>query len=211
MNKEAYVELFNCMSEPLNGSSLRTIFLLLTRAHYSDSKNFGYLEEQLKCAVWDADHSKSTLEIDPSYQYDINRDSRKPGIYVGVDQPSQFSKTDLNSRQGNLPDNSGFFSGQLLRTVLSFIHVFESADQALLAADCTTSFFVGVKESLRRKLNISSFEPVAIGAPTLIEKTPERFFRVDVTFGIAFNYSVLVNIESHRLKKFAIEFDPEAS
>lgn len=199
------------MSEPLNGSNLRTIFLLLTRAHYSDSKNFGYLEEQLKCMVWDSDHSKSPLEIDPSYQYDMNRDNRKPGIYVGVDQPSQFSKIDLNSRQGNLADNSGFFSGQLLRTAVSFIHVFESPDQALLAADCTASFFVGIKESLRNKLNLSSFEPISISAPALIEKTPERFFRVDATFGIAFNYSVLVNIESHRLKKFAIEFVAEAS
>ena len=199
------------MSEPLNGSNLRTIFLLMTRAHYSDSKNFGYLEEQLKCMVWSSEHSKSALEIDPSYQYDINRDNRKPGIYVGVDQPCQFSKIDINSRQGNIPDNSGFFSGQLLRTAISFIHVFETADQALLAADCTTSFFVGVKESLRNKLNLSSFEPISISPPALIEKTPERFFRVDVTFGIAFNYSVLVNIESHRLKKFAIEFTPEAS
>lgn len=199
------------MSEPLNGSNLRTIFLLLTRAHYSDSKNFGYLEEQLKCAVWSSEHSKSALEIDPSYQYDINRDNRKPGIYVGVDQPSQFSKVDLNSRQGNIPDNSGFFSGQLLRTAISFIHVFESADQALLAADCTASFFVGIKESLRNKLNLSSFEPISISPPALVEKTPERFFRVDVTFGISYNYSVLVNIESHRLKKFAIEFTPEAS
>ena len=199
------------MSEPLNGSNLRTIFLLLTRAHYSDSKNFGYLEEQLKCAVWSSEHSKSALEIDPSYQYDINRDNRKPGIYVGVDQPSQFSKVDLNSRQGNIPDNSGFFSGQLLRTAISFIHVFESADQALLAADCTASFFVGIKESLRNKLNLSSFEPISISPPALVEKTPERFFRVDATFGISYNYSVLVNIESHRLKKFAIEFTPEAS
>ncbi len=211
MNKEDYVQLFNCMSEPLNGSNLRTIFLLMTRAHYSDSKNFGYLEEQLKCMVWDPEHSKSTIEIDPSYQYDINRDNRKPGIYVGVDQPCQFSKVDLNSRQGNIPDNSGFFSGQILRTAISFIHVFESADQALLAADCTASFFVGIKESLRNKLNLSSFEPISISPPALIEKTPERFFRVDVTFGISFNYSVLVNIESHRLKKFAIEFAPEAS
>lgn len=199
------------MDEPLNGSNLRTIFLLLTRAHYSDSKNFGYLEEQLKCAVWDSEHSKSALEIDPSYQYDINRDNRKPGIYVGIDQPFQFSKIDLNSRQGNIPDNSGFFSGQLLRSAVSFIHVFESADQASLAADCTASFFIGIKESLRTKLNLSSFEPISISPPALIEKSPERFFRVDCLFGVSFNYSVLVNIESHRLKNFAIEFSPQAS
>ena len=211
MNKEDYVQLFNCMGEPLNGSNLRTIFLLLTRAHYSDSKNFGYLEDQLKCMVWDAEHSKSTIEIDPTYQFDINRDNRKPGIYVGVDQPFQFSKIDLASRQSNIPDNSGFFSGQLVRSAVSFVHMFESADQALLAADCTTSFFVGIKDSLRNKLNLSSFEPISITAPALTEKSPERFFRVDSTFGISFNYSVLVNIESHRLKKFAIEFAPEAS
>ncbi len=161
--------------------------------------------------VWDPEHSKSSLEIDPSFQYDMNRDNRKPGIYVGIDQPCTFSKIDLNSKQGTIPDNSGFFSGQLMRTAVSFIHVFESADQALLAADCTASFFVGIKDSLRNRLNLSSFEPISISAPALIEKTPERFFRVDVTFGLSFNYSVLVNIESHRLKKIAIELDPQAS
>lgn len=161
--------------------------------------------------VWDPEHSKSPLEIDPTYQYDMNRDNRKPGIYVGVDQPCQFSKIDLNARQGFIEDNSGFFSGQLMRTSVSFVHAFESPDQALLAADCTASFFIGIKEALRNKLNLSSFEPISISPPALIEKTPERFFRVDVTFGISFNYSVLVNIESHRLKKFAIEFAPQAS
>jgi len=54
------------MSEPLNGSNLRTIFLLLTRVHYSDSKNFGYLEDQLKCMVWNSNHSETPLEIDPT-------------------------------------------------------------------------------------------------------------------------------------------------
>jgi hypothetical protein len=209
MNKEDYVQLFNCMSEPLNGSNLRTIFLLLTRAHYSNAKNFGYLEEQLKCMVWDPDHSKSPLEIDPTYQYDINRDNRKPGIYVGIDQPSQFTKIDLNSTQASIPDNSGYFSGHLLKTAVTFTHVFESPDQALLAADCTTSFFVGIKKSLYTKLNLSSFEPISITPPTLIEKSPERFFRVDASFSIAFNYNVLVNIESHRLKKFAFELQPQ--
>lgn len=199
------------MSEPLNGSNLRTIFLLLTRAHYSDSKNFGYLEEQLKCMVWDSDHSKSTLEIDPLYQYDINRDNRKPGIYVGNAQPFQFSKIDLASRQGNIADNSGFFSGHLVKSSMVFSHVFESPDQASLAADSTTSFFIGIKENLRSKLGLMSFEPQEITSPALLEKSPERFFRVDSTFVIAFNYSVLVNIESHRLKKFVIEFIPEAS
>jgi hypothetical protein len=211
MNKESYDQLNKCMSEPLNGSNLRTLFLLLTRAHYSDSKNFGYLEEQLKCMVWNPVHAESALEIDPSYQYDINRDNRQPGIYVGIDQPFQFSKIDLNSKQDNIPDNSGFFSGHLLRSSVSFIHVFETADQAALAADCTASFFIGIKQALLNKLNLSSFEPISISPPTLVEKNPERFFRSDCLFNIAFNYNVLVNIESHRLKKFAIEFAPQAS
>lgn len=211
MNKEDYVQLFNCMSEPLNGSNLRTIFLLLTRAHYSDPKNFGYLEEQMKCFTWNPNHAESQLEIDPTYNYDINRDNRKPGIYVGLDQPSQFKKLDLVSKQANLTDNSGYFNGHLLTTAVGILHVFETADQALLAADCTASFFIGIKESLRNRLNLNSFEPISISAPVLVEKNPERFFRVDVTFALAFNYNVLVNIESHRLKKFAIEFAAQAS
>ena len=211
MNKEDYVQLFNCMSEPLNGSNLRTIFLLMTRAHYSDSKNFGYLENQMKCFVWNPNKAETPLDIDATFNFDMNRDNRKPGIYVGMDQISQFSKLDIASRQANVPDNSGFFTGQLLRSSVGFSHIFESADQALLAADCTASFFIGIKEALRNRLNLASFEPISISPPALSEKSPERFFRVDVTFGLSFNYNVLVNIESHRLKKFAIEMSPQAS
>ena len=199
------------MSEPLNGSNLRTLFLLLTRAHYSDSKNYGYLEEQLKCVIWSTDKSVSSIEIAESQNYDMNRDNKQPAIYVGMDRPFEFAKVDLASKQAHIPDNSGYFSGQLVRASVGFIHVFETVDQALLAADCTASFFIGIKQALKDRLNLSSFEPISISPPALIEKSPERFFRVDVTFALAFNYSVLVNIESHRLKKFAIEFAPEAS
>jgi hypothetical protein len=209
--QQEYINLFNCMSEPLNGSNLRTIFLLLTRAHYSDPENYGYLQDQLKCVLWSSDPSKTTIEISPTQNYDINRDNKQPAIYVGMDRATEFSKLDLTSRQSNLSDNSGYASGHIARSSVNFVHVFESADQALLAAESTTSFFIGIKEALRNKLNLSSFEPLSISPPAMIEKAPERFFRVDVTFGLAFNYNVLVNIESHRLKKFAIEFTSEAS
>lgn len=211
MNKENFKELHNCMGEPLNGSNLRTVFLLLTRAHYSDSKNFGYLEDQLKCLKWSEDKSEATIEVSPSQNYDMNRDNKQPAIYVGMDRPFEFAKLDLSSKQSNIPDNSGYFSGHVVRASIGFIHVFETVDQALLAADCTASFFIGIKQSLKERLNLSSFEPISISPPALIEKSPERFFRVDVTFALAFNYNVLVNIESHRLKKFAIEFASEAS
>jgi hypothetical protein len=141
----------------------------------------------------------------------MNRDNKQPAIYVGMDRPFEFNKIDLASKTAHLEDNSGYFSGQLVRASVGFIHVFETVDQALLAADCTASFFIGIKQSLKDQLNLSSFEPISISPPALIEKSPERFFRVDVTFALAFNYNVLVNIESHRLKKFAIEFVSEAS
>lgn len=206
MNREDRLALFNCLKEPLNSSNLRTTFLLLTRAHYSDPKNYGYLQDLLKCVVWSKEHLPGTIEIEDTYNYDSNRDNRRPGIYVGADQPAKFSKIDLQSKQIVLDDNSGHDTGHIFQTGVNFIHVFESADQALLAADCTSSFFIGIKEMLQERLGLVSFEPLSVSPPAIIEKAPERFFRVDVIFGLSFIYNVRVNIESHRLKKFAIEF-----
>jgi hypothetical protein len=208
MNREERKQLFECLKglEPLNGSNLRTLFYLLTKQHYSDPKNYGYLEDQLSCFVNTDDKATSTLNILLSQEYDINSASVRPAVFVGLETPFNFKKVDLNSQQSQLSDNSGFNSAHIVVTSVSFIHVAATIDQALLLADCTTSFFVGIKAHLRDSIGLNSFEPVNISAPALIEKSPEKFFRVDSIFSLGFNYSVRTNIESHRIKNFALEF-----
>ena len=208
MNREERKQLFNCLKnlEPLNGSNLRTLFYLLTKQHYSDTKNYGYLEDQLGCFVNKENKSESTLNILLSQEYDLNSSSVRPAVFVGLDTPINFKKVDTNSKQSQLSDNSGYNTAHLAVTSVSFIHVASTLDQAALLADCTTSFFVGIKEHLRDTMGLVSFEPVNISAPALIEKAPEKFFRVDSIFSLSFNYTVRVNIESHRLKNFALEF-----
>lgn len=208
MNRDERKQLYDCLSgkEPLNGSNLRTLFFLLTKNHYSDPKNYGYLEEQLGCFKYSSDKADRTLNILLSQDYDINNASVRPAVFVGLDTPFNYKRIDVASKQSQLEDNSGSNSGHLVVTSISFIHIAAEIDQAMLLADSTASFFIGIKDHLRNNLNLSSFEPVSISAPLLIEKKPEGFFRVDCIFSLSFNYTVRTNVESHRLKNFALEF-----
>lgn len=194
------------MSEPLNGSNLRTIFLLLTRAHFSTAKNYGYLEPQLSCVEWNSDTFKSTLAVELSQEYERAKNQNTPAVYVGFDQPFSFKKIDFSDNTGDHTDNSGRVMGVLTTAILSLIHVAPTMDQALLLADSSTSFFLGTRDSLAYKLNLIAFDPISISPPAMVDKGPERNFRVDATFGLSFNYVINANIESHRLKKFALDF-----
>lgn len=194
------------MTEPLNGSNLRTVFLLLARAHFSSAKNYGYLEPQLSCAVWDADPFKASLAVELSQEYERAKNQNTPAVYVGFDQPFSFKKIDLSDNTEDHADNSGRVMGVLTTATLSIIHVAPTMDQALLLADSSTSFFLGTRDSVASRLNLIAFDPISISPPAMIDKGPERNFRVDATFGLTFNYVINANIESHRLKKFAMEF-----
>jgi hypothetical protein len=191
--------------EPINGSNLRTAFLLLTRAHFSDSKNYGYLEEQLKCFKYAPGQPDGTLAVDLSQEYDANKFSKRPAIFVGLDQAFKFSNISNDQTQARSADNSVTTMGYIVHTILSIIHVTETVDQAVLLADSAASFFIGISEPIKNNLNLLTFIPATISPPALIEKGQERAFRVDVSFSLSFNYVVNANIESHRLKKFALE------
>jgi len=199
--------LHQCLHEPLNGSNLRTLFLLLTRAHYSATKNYGYLEPQLSCVLYTGEEQGLTVEL--SQAYDYNKTVKRPAVYVGVDQPLAFKKIDIHHSQKTLPDNSGEDHGFIVNTAVSFIHVADSIDTALIMADSTTSFFIGLRSHLMDKLKFMAFEPVSISPPAQISTAPEKYFRVDAQFNLSYNFVVQANLESHRLKKLAFEISSE--
>lgn len=198
------------MGTPLNAYNLRRFFLLLTRAHYSSVENHGYLSGDLGCAIYSDNPVERTVNVAPSYEYNPNRDGEMPSIYVGVDQPLTFSKLDLRSEAGHSSDNSAHSQAYIAKTAVNFVHIFKTADQALLAAESTLMFMIGIQGSIRSNLNLMSFEPVSMSPPAFKEKAPESQMRVDVTMSLSYQYNVLVNIESHRIKKFAIELQPQA-
>lgn len=202
-------KLLHCMDEPLNGANLRTIFLLLTRAHFSDPANHGYLEETIGCFKYDDDDKLSTLPVELSYVYDPEKTSPIPAVYVGMDQGMQFRRTDMDDKSATFSDNSGFESAKLAVTSLSIIHLARTMDQALLLAESSAAFYMGIRESLKLQLGLSSFDVLSLSPAALAGKAPERYFRVDLQCALAFNFVVSVNIESHRLKKFAISLEEQ--
>lgn len=202
MKDSELLRLRHCMDEPLNGSNLRSIFLLLTRSHFSSPKNHGLLESSIGCFVYDDDPAKRTLDIELSHNFIPNKSVKVPAIYVGMDQGTTFSKVDFNNHLQFNEDNSGWHTGKLATTAVAFIHLAPTLDQALLMAESSTAFFMGVRDNLKTKLNLSSFDIVSLSPAALIEKSPTTYFRVDLQCALSFNFVVSVNLESHRLKKF---------
>lgn len=211
MTDSELARLMHCMDRPLDGANLRSIFLLLTRAHFSDPANHGYLEDTIGCFKYSDDPKESTLSVQLSYNYDPEKSSPIPAVYVGMDQGTKFGKLDMDNQSAQFADRSGKEYSKLATAGISFIHLARSMDQALLLAESSAAFFMGIRESLKLQLGLSSFDVLSLSPPALVQKDPERYFRVDLQCALSFNFVVSVNIESHRLKKFAIKLQEEAS
>lgn len=203
--------LHTCFNTPLDGANLRSVFLLLTRLHYSEPKNYGDLEAKLGCFKYSDDKADSTIAVELSQEYDLSKGSVRPAVFVGMDSGLTFKKTDVAHKSGQAEDNSFSDTSHIAVMGLNIIHVASTMDEALLLAESSASFYIGIREAIMDRLGLLSFVPIAITAPHMMEASPERYFRVDTTFSLSYNYVVRVNIESHRLKKFAMELNFDES
>lgn len=200
------MDLNGCMSEPLTLVNLRAIMLLLTKAHYSDADNFGVFAEELACLV--AEDPKSNLNIGLDFIPSAKNPSPRPAIWVNL-EGCKFVKKVMDNRSDGSDDNSRTTYVKIQEVVFNLAHVHESVDIALMMAETTADFFAGIRPHLMGKLNISMFEVLEISKPKLTEQAPERYFEVDVVIQMMFSSTITTNIESHRLKKFALDLQPE--
>lgn len=197
-----------CLSEPLTLVNLRAIMLLLTKAHYSDVDNFGVFAEELACVATDPDDKDGNLKILLDFIPSSKNPSPRPAIWVNL-ETCKYEKKALDNRSSFSDDNSRTLYVKIQTVAFTLTHVHESVDIALMMAESTADFFSGMRPHLMSKLNIGMFEVLEVGKPKLADKAPERYFEVDVVIQMMFSSAITVNIESHRLKKFALDIQPE--
>jgi hypothetical protein len=202
-------ELDVCMKQPLTIVNLRAIMLLLTRAHFSDPDNFGIFKDALGCMCYDEnckDDPAITIRLD--YVPSLPDPSPRPAVWVCVDAV-KFEKAAINNVAGWSEDNSRIGQVKKQATQITLTCIADSVDVTLMLAETVASFFAGIRMHLMETLNLAYFEVDSIGAPKIREKEPESYFEVDVIITMMFSFVMSANIESHRLKKFAVELLPE--
>lgn len=203
------LRLHKCFGQPLTLTNLRAVVLLLLRTHFSDPDNFGTTKEELKCLTYDPDKVKeSTLGIELGSVFDPKNPGPRPGIYVDFDGKASWDKKVLNNSAGSSEDNSVSNYVWLVKTNIIISHLADSIDLALTMAESSASLFLGLRPHLMQTLDIASMEVTSLNFPKPPAKDIERYFQVDLSISFIFNFHMSVNLESHRLKKFALELSP---
>lgn len=200
-------ELHTCFGQPLTMARLRSVILLITRAHYGDPDNFGPLKDDLKCLKYDPENKeKGTMGIELGSVVDVKTAGiLPPGIYIDFDGKCTWEKKVLNNLAGSSADNSVSNYAWLNRANIIVSHFSDSIDLSLTMAESTTSLFLGLRPHLMHMLDLNLLEVESLTFPKPSEKDVERYFQVDLNLSIVFNFNMSVNLESHRLKKFALE------
>lgn len=193
-----------CFGRPLTLSNLRAIVLLLVKAHFSSAKNFGVFEEELACLETDPDDPKGVLTIQLDHAGTDKNPSPKPSVWVNLES-SRYHKKAMDDRSSKSYDNSRTQYVRMQEVVMRVVHVHESADMAIMMAESTADFMLGQRPHVSETLNLSMMDVVEISKPRLTSASPDKACEVDVVLRFSFNHTMSVNIESHRLKKFALE------
>ncbi len=199
----------NPMSLPLSPVTLRRIFLLLIREHYSNPEQYGDYKELLQGYKYSDTEPQRTIDIDLMHTYDPEKLKSEPSIYVGF-QPFAFAKRTVSNYAGHNEDESVKYYTMPTSGILLVRHVSTSGDNALMLGELTTNLLFGLHELLLRKLpGLLGFDIASLSDPRLISKAPQRQVMVDLACKIDFNYALSVNEESHRLKKIVFVYETD--
>lgn len=201
---ESLQELFSCMRQPLGSVTLRRFFLMLMRAHWSDPDNHGTLSDLLGCMVYSDPPEKSKLPIFLSHDYDPSQGSRIPSIYVAINQ-FRLAKVALGNEAGYNEDNSARTELKRCDAEVRVAHRAMSADQALLMAESGAALLQGVHKDIAGNLDLLDFQVNGWTDALRREQGETRYFQVDLTCSVAFNFLVQIETESHRIKKFGLK------
>lgn len=208
---DIYAELRVCAAAaPLTPSKLRRFFLLMLRAHWSDSGNYGPdLEDSLACLEWAPDAKDFRVELQGS----SIPEATTHAIWIGIGniQGRQFA---FGNRSNDFSeDNATEVFVEPCTIALKVRHEAPTLDTALDMGWSTFCFLIGFKDSIIDALGGegASFQPRLVGEPDFKDPGPKKRFVVDVGAVLSVNVSVATTLESHRLKRIATVFTPTLS
>lgn len=200
-------EFFGSFDKPFTMTALRRIFLLLMRFHFSDSNNYGDLRDVLKNLIWTEVPETTAMDVELMGVFNPSILVRRPAVYVGF-QNMKFNKNVVGDYAGQSADTSAHYLVKTVDTQLVVRSVAQDEDMVSAMSDTALAFLFGMRDMLFNKLRpqMRSLDVTAMEDPKLVEKSPERRFQCDVITTLNFNYTIDVSLESHPVKKIAMEW-----
>lgn len=188
--------------------TLRRMFLLLTRIHYSSSDNYGEFKSLLVDYIWNRDTKLCKLFVDFDYNFDPQNMDRRPAIYVGLDDIN-FQKAVVDDHVKHSYDRSTEEFIKYGHTNVIVRHIGKTADESLLLSDLSSEFFMGIKSMIHDSFpRITSYDVQAIKSSRPFAMTSQEAsaqFISDLIISISFNAMWQIEFESHRIKTITLE------
>lgn len=186
--------------------SLRRVFLLLTRLHYSDPAHYGEYTRNLSQFVWSPDDSKRTLFIDYDYNYRPTKLEQRPAVFVGLNDFG-YRRVALDNARSVIEDNSGTSSSYIAETSLIIRHISLTPDEALALGEMTAVFFAGIRQLLKTRMKLHSFDLAQLNSTKVFMRQaeePDQQFVCDTIMKVSFVFDWTTLWESHRVKTVSL-------
>lgn len=186
----------------LNPVTVRSIFLLFTRIHWSSPDNYGQMKPKMAGMIWHREPKQRTVGVDYDYNYDPAKLDQRPAIYVGT-ADFDFLKIVVDNRKSQTDDNSGENYAKIASTNIIIRHIGKTPDESWQMADLTAQFFLGMRKLIQERLKVHAFEVVKMVASRPFERTSQQAdqqFIVDLILNLQYNAVWLIVREGHRLK-----------
>ena len=189
--------------------TIRRIFLLLTRMHYSTPDNYGQLKKALEKFIWHPHKKDGTIYIAYDYEYDAQNLDERPAIFVGLDDII-FQKVAIDNAGQVTETRSGQNYVKVANTKVIIRHVSKSPDEVLAMADLSSQFFMGIRPMIRDALGrrLLEYDVLAIKSSRPFERNStqaDQHFMSDVIVAFSYNESWLTEMESHVIKTITWE------
>jgi hypothetical protein len=201
----------------LNPITIRGIFLMMTRIHWSDPDNYGPMKLKLGKFVWSKDTTKSTLFIDYDYNYNPESMDKRPAIFVGTSD-FEFRKVAVDNMRSRSEDRATDDYVMIASTNIIIRHIGKTPDESWAMGDLTSQFFLGMRKLLQDRLKVHGFDVTKLMASRPFEAPSQKAdqqFLVDLLMALQFNSVWMITREGHRLKtvkmKHMTEYTIEAA
>lgn len=191
----------------LNPVSIRGIFLMLTRIHWSDPDNYGTMKHKLGGMVWSKNVEKSKVFIDYDYNYNPEEIGKRPALFVGTGDFG-FRKVAVDNLRSRSEDRATDDYVMVTETNVIIRHIGKTPDESLAMGDLTSQFFLGMRKLLQDRLKVHGFDIIKLASSRPFESPSQKAdsqFVVDLIMSLQYNSVWLITREGHRLKTVRIK------
>ena len=191
--------------------TIRGIFLMMTRIHWSDPENYGTMKVKLGKFIWSKNTQVRTLFIDYDYNYDASNLDKRPAIFVGTSD-YEFRKVAVDNLRNRSEDRATDDYGMIASTNVIVRHIGKTPDESLAMGDLTCQFFMGMRKLLQERLKVHAFDITRLMTSKPFEEASQKAdqqFIVDLIMQLQYNSIWLVTREGHRLKTVSIRIVSE--